>query len=273
MAEIGYDCATPVSVSAAASYGYTFAIRYLAPLDAKYDWKRFKLSEKDALWARNLGVLLVWESYATRANEGFQAGVADARDAAAQATALGYPPDVPLFFACDTNTTADQARPYFAGVASVRPCCGAYGGIRVVDPLLADGTVRWTWQTCAWSVDPITRQALVSQTAHLYQRLHPTTHLQGSFDEDVLLRALPLWLPSAPQPAPVPVPPVTQRLGGTGMFIFQVTDGPAKDTEVYDYGFGPVHISGPESAELTAAGVKVVPISGATYSARFAGVQ
>lgn len=183
--------------------GYEFVIRYLSHDPTK----DLTAAERDALWAQGLAILLVWESYAARALAGTQAGMDDARTAVAAARALGYPDDVPLFFACDTNATADLARPYFAGAASVRPCVGAYGGIAVVDTLLADGTVRYGWQTCAWSNNR------VSQTAHLYQRLTPTRPLAGSFDEDVLLHPLPLWTaptavvaPPAPIPAPTPQP-------------------------------------------------------------------
>lgn len=55
--------------------------------------------------------------------------------------------------------------------------------------------------------------------------------------------------------------------------IYRVTDGPSKDAEFFDYGFGPVHINGPESSELTNAGVKVINISGATFANRFKGVK
>lgn len=264
MPPLGYDCATPVDPAAARSYGYTFGIRYLAPSDARYDWKRFKPAEQTAMWAQALGILLVWESYAGRALEGFQAGVQDAQDAQAQARALGYPDDVPIFFACDTNTTANQARPYFQGAVSVRPCSGAYGGIDVVDALLADGTVPFTWQTCAWSTNA-SGVAVVSQTAHLYQRLHPTTHLQGQFDEDVMLRPIPMWTAQtqpAPTPAPAPEPqpaqpPNTLRplpLGDDDMPFMMRTP----DTEIDLVAGTVIHLDEPGVEFYAAQGIKEI---------------
>lgn len=190
------DYATPLDPAAVKAAGYAGVIRYIAPPGAVYDPKRLTLVERDRIFAAGLSILLVFESYATRATEGAPSAFFDAHTAVQQAHALGYPDDVPILFACDTNTTADQVCSYFVDVATIRPCCGAYGGINVVDPLLADGTVSYGWQTCAWSGDK------VSQAAHLYQRLKPTLSMPGSYDEDVLLRPLPLWTSTQSQPRP-----------------------------------------------------------------------
>ena len=248
--------------------GYSFVVRYLSQDPSK----DLTAPERDALWAQELGILLVWETTSGRALAGTQAGIDDAREAVTAARALGYPDDVPLLFADDTDTTADQVRPYFKGVATIRPCSGGYGGIKVVDPLLADGTIRFGWQACAWSGQQ------VSQTAHLYQRLRPTLNLAGFFDEDVLLRPLPMWTAAAVQPAQPPPAPITAPIITTGRrtpvpVIFRVTDGPAVNTEIFDYGYGPVHISVPEAQELAAAKVPIVNISGATYANRFKDVK
>jgi hypothetical protein len=221
MTALGVDYAwqhpDPAQIKAA---GYDFVVRYLS----NDPTKNLTVAERDSLWAHNLNVLLVWESYAARALAGTQAGIDDARNAVAQAAALGHPPDVPLFFACDTNATANQARPYFKGVASVRPCVGVYGGIAVVDTLIADGTVRYGWQTCAWSAGK------VSQVAHLYQRLRPTTKLAGSFDEDVQLHPLPMWTPpqvvvAPPIPIPAPIPAPTLSEDSTMPYMIRTPDG------------------------------------------------
>lgn len=309
--------------------GFAGAVRYIAPPDRKYDWKRVTPGERDSLLGAGMLLWLVFESYAARALEGAQAGVDDAKTAAQAARSLGCPDDVPVFLACDTDATADQARPYFAGAASVRPCLGGYGGRKVTAPLLADGTIRFAWQTCAWSMPPTVRRGstgdavavlqralgiaatgvfdAVTETAvryfqsasrlavdgvagpntwdalgvpidpssHMYQRYRKTTAMPGDYDEDVLLKPIPTWggsqvssqVPQPPKPKPESISEADD------MPIYQVTDGPAKDSQVYDYGFGPVHISGPESAELSAAGVRVVRVSGATFANRFKGVR
>lgn len=197
------DSAVPLDPRDIKAAGYIGVIRYIAPPDAKYDWKRLTILERDGYWEHGLGVLPVFESYATRATEGMSAGMEDARTGQVELAKLGYPGDLPVIFTCDTDTTALTARPYFRGVTTIRFQSGAYGGVKVVDPLLADGTVRWGMQACAWSNDPH-GNPLVSQTAHLYQRLRPTTPLAaqhpGEFDEDVMLHPIPLWLPAPPTP-------------------------------------------------------------------------
>jgi hypothetical protein len=202
MPPLGIDVAWQrPSPDAIRSAGYSFVIGYLSTDPTK----NLTAQNITAYQAQSLGILLVWETTARRVLDGMAAGIADGRAANAQAAAFGYPPDVPIFFACDMDTTALVARPYFRGVTTVRPCSGAYGDIAVVDALLADGTVRFGWQTSAWSGQS------VSTAAHLYQRTKPTLPLQGSFDEDVLLRPIPMFTApivtpaSNPQPAPAPL--------------------------------------------------------------------
>lgn len=267
MSALGVDLAWwRGSGAAIKAAGYTFVIGYLSP-DPTKNLTAANIADYQS---NGLGVLLVWESYAQRAIGGAGFGTADATAAVRQARALGYPEDVPIFFACDTNTSADLVRPYIQAARAVRPACGVYGGIHVVDPLLADGTVPFGWQTCAWSNN------VVSQTAHLYQRLRPTLKLSGSYDEDVLLRPLPMFTaptvtpapapapaPSpAPAPAPSPVPspvpvpfPVSHSpVEDDAMYIYIAIDGPQPGAEFYTFGTGKlVHIDGPTSAGLTSA--------------------
>lgn len=265
----------PAAVKAA---GYTFVIGYISR-DPTKDLTR---EQALAYQAQGLGVLLVWEWTSGRALAGADAGIADAKEAIGKAQGRGYPDDVPILFADDTDSTAVQVRPYFGAISSIRPCSGAYGPYKVVDPLLADGTIRFGWQTCAWGTMDADGREIISQRAHLYQRLRPTTALQGSFDEDVLLRPLPMWTssiqPPAPTPTPVPIPAQPTRTGARMWDrILRVTDGPAKDVEIYDFGNGqgPVHIDGPESIELTSDPypIPVKPISGALFAKRYPGVS
>jgi hypothetical protein len=172
----------PAAIRAA---GYVAVLRYLSP-DAS---KNLTGAERDAVWAAGLAVGLVWESSATRALSGAPGGAADARAANDQADALGVPATVPIYYADDTQSTADQVRPYYQGAGSVgRRPVGGYGDIDVVDPLLAEGIITVGWQTAAWSA------GRVSSIAHLYQRVTPTRPSVGpasSYDENVILR--PDW--------------------------------------------------------------------------------
>lgn len=246
MPPLGIDIAWQrPSPEAVRSAGYTFVIGYLSTDPTK----NLTAANIAGYQAQGLGVLLVWETTALRALDGMTAGIADGRAANAQAAALGYPADVPIFFACDTATTAVVARPYFRGVTTVRPCSGAYGGIGVVDPLLADGTVRYGWQACAWS------GTQVSTTAHLYQRAKPTLPLQGSFDENVQLRPIPMFTaPLAVTPASDT--PTTSSAGSSkeiDMIIVQAAGDSAKYLVLGD---GSVHVpTMNDVAALKAAGV------------------
>lgn len=195
MERLGIDTAKHLNPGAVKAAGYEFVIRYDAPDEPKYDWKRADAAELSAYMGEGLGVLLVWESYASRCLEGANAGIEDARISASHLAAIGYPNDVPLFVAADLNTTPDAVRPYFAAFASIRPCIGGYGAAGVIEPLLDAGIIRYGWQAggaSAWLGND-----RVSQKCHLYQRLVPTRSIagvpEGSWDEDVLLRDLPMW--------------------------------------------------------------------------------
>lgn len=241
--DIAWQRPSPDAIRAA---GYQFVIGYLSTDPTK----NLTAENIAAYQARGLGVLLVWETTARRVLDGMAAGMADGRAANAQAAALGYPVDVPIFFACDMDTTALVARPYFRGVTTVRPCSGAYGDIGVVDALLADGTVRYSWQTSAWS-----NQA-ISTTAHLYQRAKPTLPLQGSFDEDVLLRPIPMFTAPVVTPASntQPAPKSLSIVKEIDMLIVQAAGDSAKYLVLGD---GSVHVPTMEDvAALKGAGVQ-----------------
>lgn len=200
MERLGVDAARHLDAHAVKAAGYEFIVRYDAPDEPKYDWKRADAAELSACLGEGLGVLLVWESYASRCLEGANAGIEDARVAVSHLAALGYPDDVPLFVAADLNTTPDAVRPYFAAFASVRPCIGGYGAAGVIEPLLDAGIVRYGWQ--AGGATSWLGNDRVSQKCHLYQRLIPTRSIagipEGSWDENVLLRDLPMWRRAAP---------------------------------------------------------------------------
>lgn len=160
--------------------GYTGILRYLSHDGSK----NLSPQERDAARALGLDICLVWETTADRAGQGNLAGVQDARDANNMANTLNYPRTCAMYYAVDFDASADQVRPYFQGIATSggRPV-GVYGGINVVEGIMRQGLAKYGWQTVAWS------GGLVSKMAHLYQRLKPTTALQGDYDEDAVLIA------------------------------------------------------------------------------------
>lgn len=201
-AALGIDYAwhhpNPAAIKAA---GYSFVIRYLSHDPTK----DITAGEVVGLHAGGLGILLVFETTGGRATAGFAAGQADAEEAVRRAIALGYPDVCPLFFAVDEDVAVSAVEPYFAAVAQFCPARGVYGGIDVVDPLMAGGAVPFGWQTSAWSGDRL------SARAQLYQRQRPTLQLAGGdFDEDVVLLPVNVWGPPAtPKPTPAPTPAPT----------------------------------------------------------------
>lgn len=183
--------------------GYGGVLRYVSPNAGK----NLTASERDGLRAAGLAIGLVWEWYAGRAKEGHDAGVQDAQAALAQANALGFPSNLPLFFAVDYDAPeSDQPalNAYFQGVASVIGLdrTGVYAGYWIVKRLFDAGLVKGAWQTYAWS------GGQWDSRAQLRQELNGQWGGQVDFDEDVA-GEYGLWtasVPVTPTPAPAPLP-------------------------------------------------------------------
>jgi hypothetical protein len=155
----------PADIKAA---GYKFVARYLASSSGK----RITKSEADALRAAGLAVVLVFEDYANPKQnydgDATATGIHDAQIALAQANAIGFPSDKPIYFAVDYDAPeSDQQwiNAYLNACASVlgRSRVGIYGGYYVVKRAADAGLVYYLWQTLAWSggqIDPRT---------HIYQ--------------------------------------------------------------------------------------------------------
>ena len=136
---IDYSRARP-GVELIKSLGCVGAVRYLSDrnlTDSSTNPKDITAAEAQKLLDAGLKLALVWETTATRAGAGFEAGVADAKAAEAQADALGYPADAVIFYAVDYETTPTVVTPYFTGINSVakRPV-GVYGGVKIIDGLV-----------------------------------------------------------------------------------------------------------------------------------------
>jgi murein DD-endopeptidase MepM/ murein hydrolase activator NlpD len=100
---IDYSRARP-TVEKIKSLGCVGAVRYLSDRDLSdgiTNPKDITASEAQTLLDGGLSLALVWETTASRAGAGFDAGVADAKAAEAQADALGYPGTAVIFYAVD----------------------------------------------------------------------------------------------------------------------------------------------------------------------------
>jgi hypothetical protein len=133
--------------------GKRFAMRYIGP---GTDDKHLHASERDALWAAGLEVVLLAEGAASSALGGFSTGQSHASLALSDARTLGAPESLPFYFAVDFDVTASQwptVAQYFSGAASVIGASrvGIYGGIRAMQWAARDGVAAWFFQTFAWS--------------------------------------------------------------------------------------------------------------------------
>ena len=152
---VDYSFARP-SPSGLKSQGYSFVARYLSYDNSGTHGKILFKAEADALKAAGLDIVSNWEYAADDALGGYNAGVADAKVANAQAAAAGAPADRPIYFSVDFDATPAQQTPinsYLDGVASVigRNRTGAYGGYYVIKRAFDAGKIKWGWQTYAWS--------------------------------------------------------------------------------------------------------------------------
>lgn len=156
--------------------GYRFAFRYLSHDPGK------NITERELLSLSRAGVAvgLVWELGGERVLGGAQAGERDAREAKAQAAALGMSAE-PIFFAVDFDVTPAQKLrmgEYFRAVEKVlgHERTGCYGGFYAVRYLVGKKLCRWFWQTAAWS------GGRVHPRADFYQYRNGATVAGGQVD-------------------------------------------------------------------------------------------
>jgi len=159
--------------------GKKFAMRYVPYREnlnpVIWTSKGLDLWEKRDLLEHGLSIGMVWETFANRAKEGWNAGRADAMMCADGLAHCGMPSNTVIYFAVDFDANVGQRswdqnvspwiRAYLDGAASVigRARTGVYGGYFVIEWALANGIARWGWQTYAWSAGH------VSSHAHLLQ--------------------------------------------------------------------------------------------------------
>lgn len=140
------------SITALKAAGITFVCRYLSHSPAK----NLDSAEARELSDAGIWIVVVWETTAQRALDGYAGGALDALEARRQAEACGMPDGRPIYFAVDWDAQPGQQAAingYLDGAASVlgRGRIGIYGGFEPVSRALAGGHATWAWQTYAWS--------------------------------------------------------------------------------------------------------------------------
>jgi len=186
--------------------GVGFVCRYLVP--EFYD-KRVTADEAAGILGAGLGLLLCWETSASRAAEGAKAGATDGEKARKCAEALNVPESTAIYFAVDylpPQHDYDAIEYYLrsAGVACAPYGCGIYGPFAIVEEMVRRIPTLYVWQCCGWS------DGKVSSAADVYQY-----QWQGGADAKALaaqlgyavdlntcedLQKAGMWLPNAPEP-------------------------------------------------------------------------
>lgn len=167
----------------------TGVIRYLSTDPAK----NLSASERDALFAADLAIGLVWETTAHMMDGGYLAGYANALTANAQADALGAPLTVVIYFANDQNAFDERHANYLLGAkdASRRPV-GVYGNTAIVDWAHGAG-ISYGWKVATWG--PPTPNAQLVQEPNISTPI-PGTDVNSVHGD---------WGAWAPVAAPAPV--------------------------------------------------------------------
>jgi Domain of unknown function (DUF1906)/Putative peptidoglycan binding domain len=165
---------TTVPVSALTADGIAFACRYLSTDPAK----NLSAAERDALHAAGISIVLVWETTGTSPLSGYAKGLAEAKAARTEATALGCPANIPIYYAVDFNATASQMGEildYLHGASDAegnKGLVGPYGSYDVIEAAAAAG-YTFLWQTYAWSNGQWASAATIRQTLN-------GTHIGGA---------------------------------------------------------------------------------------------
>lgn len=173
-----YSFARP-SLAELKGKGVVGVFRYLAPLPNK---KVIDTTERDLILNSGLDLVLNWEWYEGRCNEGAGAGRADGIEAVRQAKALAYPTGRCIYFSHDTGANDWQAvEAYFTAARQVVVAAGytigAYGSYSVIQFLHQKGLIDYGWQTRAWS------NGQREQWAAIYQ---DGTALVAGTDNDII---------------------------------------------------------------------------------------
>jgi hypothetical protein len=191
--------------------GYTFVVGYISVPPAS-PAKNISRAECEGYIAAGLKVLLVWEMSADSPNQGGPAGSVHGRNAKLQAEARGYPTDVPILTAVDTNTTASNIAAHEAYVIAFAAACHPYPvGIYGDTDILARCAGLWDigWVPNAWSWSGSSRKDAEAKArllgAHVLQRAGFHIDDLWAVDPNDAIADFPAWGTEPPPPPPPPV--------------------------------------------------------------------
>jgi hypothetical protein len=143
----------PAFFTAVKASGRDFIGRYL-PIQGAV-WRAATTTELAAAAAQGIDCFFWFENSGdhTRAQEGYAAGVADAKEALGALASLRVPTTTPVYYTCDfNNLDGSQIDAYFRGISSVVPVSqiGVYGDYDTIDWLYQHKLATYFCQTTAW---------------------------------------------------------------------------------------------------------------------------
>jgi Domain of unknown function (DUF1906). len=197
--------------------GYTGIVGYFSrlPSDPK---KNMTKKDVEGWLAAGINVLGVWEMSATTANKGREVGKQHGEWAAEDALKMGYPNDVAIIAADDTNTVSlniDAQEAYMRGFDSTCPNPhGIYGDIDIMARCKDIAALQWvTVSAWAWSSAVSQKDAIAKATAggaHVLQYKGFALEGQWNVDPNTVIRPFLSW---SNNPTPdVIFPPVNTPL-------------------------------------------------------------
>jgi hypothetical protein len=188
--------------------GYTFVVGYISIAPAS-PGKNISQAECEAYLAAGLKVLLVWEMSATRPNLGASVGALDGRNASFQAAIRGYPDDVPILAAVDTNSTPTNISAHAGYLEAFAANCGPYliGVYGDTDILTrCSGLWRIGWVPNAWSWSGSSRANAEAKArtlgAHVLQRTGFHIDDKWAVDPNDAIADFPAWGTATEPPPP-----------------------------------------------------------------------
>jgi hypothetical protein len=273
--------------------GYTFVVGYVS-VPPSAPAKNITAPECQAYLAAGLKVLLVWEMTASRANLGASAGALDGSDAHHQAEVRGYPHDVPILAACDTNTTPTNIDHHEAYMRAFADNCkpypmGIYGDLDILGRCA--GLWRIGWMPNAWSWSGLTRAQAEAKAraigAHVLQHTGFYVDNTWAVDPNEAIADFPAWSLEQPTPPPIPgdddMATVTFEVTGLpGIYMWTPGSDPIPFTDVptlqvMSAGLDAKALTAPISQEMyqrlyvKAINVTVPPITVPPYPTKFSG--
>ena len=205
MSFIGVDTCAKITKDQAqklSGCGISFVGRYL--VNPAFN-KAITDDEAKRLHEAGLAVVLIWETTASRAREGAEAGKLDGYSAYSYAKQIGVPDGCAIYFAVDydaprTDYPAIEQYLYAAKLACAPYKCGVYGKADLVNSVRADAYM----QCVAWS------NGLVSEKANIYQyewqggaeaqKIAKETGVAVDMDRCDSLTSAGAWMPEADKP-------------------------------------------------------------------------